>query len=132
MFFFCIYRASEDVERQHEEMERRIRSTHQSFEHTDTIVSKCRSDSLRNIQFCSVETSIFITEEHIQLHFSMVNAGSVFVTHIMKTCLYNFDPLKPHFYIVKLGFTGVYIIFLIFAQKHRLWVLVRTASLRQF
>ena len=21
--------------------------------------------------------------------------------------LYNFDPLKPHFYIVKLGFTGV-------------------------
>ena len=47
---------------------------------------------------------------------------------IMKTCLYNFDPLKPHFYIVKLGFTGVYIIFLISAQKHRLWVLVRTAS----
>ena len=29
-----------------------------------------------------------------------------------KTCLYDFDPLKPHFYIVKLGFTGVYIIFL--------------------
>ena len=25
-------------------------------------------------------------------------------------------PLKPHFYIVKLGFTGVYIIFLISAQ----------------
>ena len=46
----------------------------------------------------------------------------------MKTCLYKFDPLKPHFYIVKLGLTGVYIIFLISAQKHRLWVLVRTAS----
>ena len=29
------------------------------------------------------------------------------------------DPLKPHFYIVKLGFTGVYIIFLSFAQKHK-------------
>ena len=28
---------------------------------------------------------------------------------ITKTFLYNFDPLKPHFYIVKLGFTGVYI-----------------------
>ena len=38
-----------------------------------------------------------------------------------------FYPFKPHFYIVKLGFTGVYIIFLISAQKHRLWVLVRTA-----
>ena len=36
---------------------------------------------------------------------------------IRKTCLYNFDPLKPHFYIVKLGFTGVYIIFLIFVQN---------------
>ena len=36
---------------------------------------------------------------------------------IMKTRLYNFDPLKPHFYIVKLGFTGVYIIFLISAKN---------------
>ena len=31
--------------------------------------------------------------------------------------IYNFDPLKPHFYIVKLGSTGVYIIFVISAQK---------------
>ena len=37
--------------------------------------------------------------------------------NITKTCLYYFDPLKPHFYIVKLGFTGVYIIFLISAQN---------------
>ena len=51
---------------------------------------------------------------------------------ITKTCLYNFDPLKPHFYIIKLEFTGVYIIFLISAQKHRLWVLARTASSRRF
>ena len=51
---------------------------------------------------------------------------------ITKTCLYNFDPLKPHFYIANLGFTGVYIIILISAQKHRLWVLVRTASSRRF
>ena len=41
-------------------------------------------------------------------------------------------PLKLHFYIVKLGFTGVYVIFLISAQKHRLGVLVRTASARWF
>ena len=32
---------------------------------------------------------------------------------IMKTRLYNFVSLKPHFYIVKLEFTGVYIIFLL-------------------
>ena len=31
---------------------------------------------------------------------------------ITKTYQYNFDPLKPHFDIVKLGFTGVYIVFL--------------------
>ena len=34
---------------------------------------------------------------------------------ITKTYLYKVDPLTPHFYIVKLGFTGVYIIFLISA-----------------
>ena len=52
--------------------------------------------------------------------------------HITKTCLYNVDPLKPHLYIIKLGFTGVYIIFLISAQKHRLWVLIRTTLPRRF
>ena len=36
---------------------------------------------------------------------------------IKKTCLYHFGPLNPHFYTVKLGFTEVYIIFLIFAQN---------------
>ena len=28
--------------------------------------------------------------------------------YIMKTCPCNVHPLTPHFYIVKLGFTGVY------------------------
>ena len=37
---------------------------------------------------------------------------------ITKTYLYNFDPLDPTFiYIVNLGSTGVYIIFLISAQN---------------
>ena len=36
---------------------------------------------------------------------------------ITKIYLYNFDPLKPHFYIIKLWFTGVYIIFL-FCSKN--------------
>ena len=36
---------------------------------------------------------------------------------ITKTCLYIFDPLQPHFHIIKLGFTGVYFIFLISAQN---------------
>ena len=33
---------------------------------------------------------------------------------ITKTCLYNFEPLKPHFYIVKLGFT----LFFLFLLKN--------------
>ena len=43
---------------------------------------------------------------------------------------------RKHAYIIltpfNLGFTGVYIIFLISTQKHGLWVLVRTASPRRF
>ena len=34
-----------------------------------------------------------------------------------KKYLYNLDPFKPHFYIVKLGFRGVYIIFSYFCSK---------------
>ena len=40
------------------------------------------------------------------------------IAYITKTCLYNFDPLKPHFNIVKLVFTGVYIIFFLFLLKN--------------
>ena len=36
---------------------------------------------------------------------------------ITKTCLYNYDPLKPHFYIVKLGLQG-YILFFLFLLKN--------------
>ena len=39
------------------------------------------------------------------------------IIFITKTYLYNFDLIKPHFFIVKLGFTEVYIFFFIFAQK---------------
>ena len=46
--------------------------------------------------------------------------------------LNSFDPLKPHFYTVKLEFKRVYINFHISAEKHRLWVLVRSASPMRF
>ena len=49
----------------------------------------------------------FLTEKKILYFIQVVSEHC-----ITKTCLYNSDPLKPHFYIVKLGFTGVYIIFL--------------------
>ena len=36
---------------------------------------------------------------------------------ITKTCLYNIDPHKPHFYIVKLGFTGYTLFFLFLLEN---------------
>ena len=53
------------------------------------------------------------------------SSGGVFTDrNIMQTCPCIVHPLSPHFYIVELGFTGVYIIFLISALKQRLLVLV--------
>ena len=36
---------------------------------------------------------------------------------ITKTYVYNFDPLKPHFYTVKLGFTGYTLFFLLLLKN---------------
>ena len=60
--------------------------------------------------------------EVIKLLFESCHAKTSQITDnccvfITKTYLYNFDPLKPHFYIINLGFTGVYIIFHISAQN---------------
>ena len=48
------------------------------------------------------------------------------------TCLCNVYPLTPHFYIVKLGFTGVYIIFLLYPLQTVFagWYTVFTLSVR--
>ena len=61
-----------------------------------------------------------IVVENIILRLSryIVDAAMEFIAqlsirNITKTRIYNCDPLKPHFYIVKLGLTGVCIIFLI-------------------
>ena len=38
---------------------------------------------------------------------------------VTKTCLYNFDPLKPYFYVVKLGTLQGYIISFLFLLKNK-------------
>ena len=56
----------------------------------------------------------------ISCEYSVIQSAAISRTIlelITKTRLYNFDPLKPHFYIVKLGFAGVLVIFLISAQN---------------
>ena len=40
-----------------------------------------------------------------------------FLHLIRKTCPCNIYPLKPHFYIVKLGYAGVYLFFLFLLQN---------------
>ena len=68
---------------------------------------------------CSVIV-VFPVYIHIYLFYLNVEiwlCDGKIMESITKTYLYNFDPLKPNFYIVKLGFTGVYIILLISAQK---------------
>ena len=48
---------------------------------------------------------------------SKMRYTSLLIFTIRKTSLHKFDPLKPHFYIVKLGFTGVYIVLFISAHN---------------
>ena len=75
---------------------------HKCFEYT------FRSD---NCQMCFEYT--FRGENSVKIILDTLSEGR----HITKTRLYNCDPLKSHFYIVKLGFTGVYIILLILLKK---------------
>ena len=89
---------------------------------------KIRLNFYKNPRYRFIQ-SCYVTIRNLS-HFGKRRCISWNFDDITKPRLYNFDPLKAHFYIVKLGFTGVYIIFLISAQKHRLWVLVRTALSR--
>ena len=77
------------------------------------ITATDKSDSVND---CTVSKYRCFYMGCIKQKSALKHAQSVQI-NITKTCLYNFDPLKPHFYIVKLGFTGVYIIFLISAHN---------------
>ena len=45
------------------------------------------------------------------------NSQDIFFCNIKKTCPCNVYPLEPHFYIVKLGYAGVYLSFLFLLQN---------------
>ena len=99
------------------------------------ILDKAANNAVVVSGFHTAKFALSTEENQDRLH-TLVCLPNLYKTNkghiITKTYLYNFDPLKPNFYIVKLGFTRVYIIFVISAQKHRLLVLVRTASTRRF
>ena len=86
---------------------------------TNDHVDDCNRDSILEFIGLVYEFVSDVTGEKRYLshilppHILLLKIG----TPITKTCLYNFDPLKSHFYVEKLGFTRVYIIFLIFAKN---------------
>ena len=51
-------------------------------------------------------------EDHMmeQMKMSLFYTVNIKILCITRTCLYNFDALKPHFYIVKLGFSLFFLI----------------------
>ena len=63
-----------------------------------------------------IRTIINMSSESVAI-FCVPNSWKRVLNSITKTCLCNVDPLEPHFYIVKLGFTGVYINFLISSKN---------------
>ena len=78
---------------------------------------------MSKISFCSVveEGAVegFISECH---HCDDINDSQTVFTimswiNIRKKCPCNEYPLKPHFYIVKLGYAGVYLFFLFLLQN---------------
>ena len=89
----------------------------------------CARDSRYNVlalraSSCNVFAQTGLSKQYrpisVTVEFLLILRKWKFTT-ITKTRLYNFDPLKPHFYIVKLGFTGEYIIFLISAHNIDCW-----------
>ena len=86
----------------------------------NTAVYEKKLQQMSRKRYCTItEHSLlyfrYISESRFLLYTEEVNLQTfVFIT---KTCLYNFDSLKPHFYIVKLGFTGGKTLFFIFLLK---------------
>ena len=54
---------------------------------------------------------------HVRASVFTLHVQHIFLKVIRKTCPCNVYPFEPHFYIVKLGFAGVYLFFLFLLQK---------------
>ena len=54
---------------------------------------------------------------NLGLHMAAMNNWIIPNAFIRKTCPCNIYPLEPHFYIAKLGYAGVYLLFLFLLQN---------------
>ena len=90
------------------------------------------TDKMVNLYDSSAKSQSFVKRRGIQTHRLPNAALEIMDSIITKIYLYNFDPSNPTFLYSKTGvYRGIHNL-LISAQKHRLWVLVRTASTRRF
>ena len=80
--------------------------------HGDCLLSPCETVCMKCLMLNFKETPCI----KCQILFAGKSKKNVLNAElfITKTCLYNFDPLKPHFHIVKLGFT----LFFLFLLKN--------------
>ena len=95
-----------------------------AFEMSNACSTQHCSPSLENVQTiytflthsckCKLNYTIhfYLWRVHNKKTNNKISKQKTYFRIITKTCQYNFDPLEPHLYMVKLGFTGVYIIFL--------------------
>ena len=68
-----------------------------------------------NVKFAKCE--ICGSTMHTCIKVNVMTLGEMVRPIIRKTCPCNEYPCKPHFYIVKLGFAGVYLFFLFLLQN---------------
>ena len=68
------------------------------------------------VTYAEINWSIIHKSVTVVVFEKFINWLIDYLIHHENICLYNINPHKPHFYIVKLGLTGVYIIFLISAK----------------
>ena len=97
------------------------------------------TDVIGGIAYEQISVSVFylrhtLIQDHLKGDFKVLGFPKVhdltvhsFTLPIILASPCNLCPLTHHFYIVKMGFTGVYVFFFFFfALKHRSWVRVPT------
>ena len=77
-------------------------------------VDKCGEKSSKHGKYGEKSKSV---EKKKRVQHQNIHLRNLYCVHIRKTCPCNVYPLKPHFYIVKLGYTGVYLFFLFLLQN---------------
>ena len=72
---------------------------------------KASASSCHKICYITEMFVCYLSEYPVETLNTLKHISLVWLKAIRKTCPSNVYPLKPHFYIVKLGFAGMYLVF---------------------